>query len=148
MRPQYRSLDRETKGSRQGVIQPQKTDAGGKKQKQNKKPTHTHTHTKTHTKTTTIKNIKKNEQAPNYPQPKPSLVQSAVWSAHQGSDSTATNGCARDSPHPPQILSSEESASIVLVPTFRFRLHPSLHSLPGSRSPPGPLQRLAGVKRV
>ena len=43
---------------------------------------------------------KKSVQHSNHPQPKPSPVQSAVRSAHQKSDSTATRGCARTDHQP------------------------------------------------
>ena len=43
---------------------------------------------------------RKSQQHPNYPQPKPSPVQSAVESAHQESDSKATNMHAKTGHQP------------------------------------------------
>ena len=45
---------------------------------------------------------RKIKQHPNHPQPKPSPVQSALGSAHQESDSTATNMHARIDHQPSQ----------------------------------------------
>ena len=55
---------------------------------------------------------RKSEQPTSHPQPKPSPVQSAVGSAHQESDSTATNKHAKSDHQPSQILVCEVSAVI------------------------------------
>ena len=52
--------------------------------------------------------VRKSEQHPNHPNPKPSSVQSAVGDAHQELVSTATNDYARIERQPSQDSSSEE----------------------------------------
>ena len=55
---------------------------------------------------------RKSEQHPNHPQSMPLFVQSAVWCAHQKSESIATNEYVRTDPHPSEIFVSEESVII------------------------------------
>ena len=81
------------KGPRsQKDVKPQKKDAGGRQ----------------------------SEQSLNHLKPKPSPVQRAVGSEHQASDSTATNGRARDDPQTSQILVCEESSIIDIAFFFFF----------------------------
>ena len=64
---------------------------------------------------------RKSVQHPYHPQPKPSSVQSAVGSALQDSDSTATNEHARTDHHLSQILVCEEF--IITIVSLHYNLH-------------------------
>ena len=79
-------IDKSPAGSRQRGIMPQRKGAGGRQ----------------------------SEQPPNYHHPKLFVIYSAVGSAHQELDATATNEHVRTYHQPSQILVCEESATNAL----------------------------------